>query len=142
MTHFKAAAIQQTVLKANMIPAGYQCQTIPLTQITIDGTPCQKHMKENSTHIGLRQFAIAGSIGLKGMRNPIMVTPEYQLLQGGCRLMFADVMGYDAIDCVVVANTKEMEKLQLTFVKSEYDLIPEKHVYKTVINELEAKVRS
>lgn len=122
-------------LAANKSYEGYQTIAVKLDDLRWGDQSAREYIEKSAPAIFARQACIFSSIGKRGMENPIMVDSESKLVMGGCRIQYAVLLGYDSIDAIIVEDPVEVKRLQKEFVKSEYDLIPEKYIYKHILED-------
>jgi hypothetical protein len=101
--------------------------TRPVVELSLEGL-------SNDSAEFYRQKAIKDSIREKGMRNPIIIDKNHELMSGGCRIQYANENGYTSIDAVVAEDFADFKRLQVEQVLSEKELIPE-HVYHHILEE-------
>ena len=121
-------------LSANKVFSCYPLVKIAIIDIKMGDQNCIEAIQSAQPAIFPRQACIFASIGRDGMENPIIIDDDNRMMMGGCRLRYAIEMEYDSIDAIVVNDEEEIKKIQKEFVKSEFKLIPEKYVYKHILD--------
>ena len=111
---------------------GYTKQPIALADIMVD--------EENSVidiaadwAIFKRQYMVASSIALNGLKNPVIVLAngdKYRFAASGSRIQFAVVNGYTHIDAIVLTDEAEVRPLMIEQAKTEEQYLDEQYIHR------------
>jgi len=115
---------------------GYQVQAIELSQIKVDETRTVVEASP-SWAIFSRQNQIALSIGLQGMKNPVIIQEkdgELYFTASGARIQYAVLNGYTHIDAIVLNDSDEIRELMIEQAKTEVNYISSEYINEWWIN--------
>ena len=109
---------------------GYQVQAIELSQIKVDET---RTVTESSPSWAIfsRQNQIALSIGLQGMKNPVIIQEkdgELYFTASGARIQYAVLNGYTHIDAIVLNDSDKIRELMVEQAKTEVNYISSEYI--------------
>ena len=109
---------------------GYQVQAIELSQIKVDET---RTVTESSPSWAIfsRQNQIALSIGLQGMKNPVIIQEkdgELYFTASGARIQYAVLNGYTHIDAIVLNDSDKIRELMIEQAKTEVNYISSEYI--------------
>ena len=109
---------------------GYQVQAIELSQIKVDETQTVVEASP-SWAIFPRQHLMALSIGLQGMKNPVIIQEkdgELYFTASGARIQYAVLNGYTHIDAIVLNDLDEIRELMIEQAKTEANYISSEYI--------------
>lgn len=107
-------------------------QTIALADIMVDEGKSVVEVASDWA-IFKRQYMVASSIALDGLKNPIIVLADgdkYRYTASGGRIQFAVMNGYTHIDAIVLTDEKDVRPLMVEQAKTEEQYLDPQYIHR------------
>jgi len=109
---------------------GYTKQVIALADIMADKEKSVVDVAPDWA-IFKRQYMVASSIALSGLKNPVIVLADgdkYRFTASGARIQFAVMNGYTHIDAIVLTDEADVKPLMVEQAKTEQQYLDSQYI--------------